>query len=391
MGILESILGPNIAELEARHDIEGLSKALHHKKNQVRLRVVEAFGRLCDTRSVEALIVALKDENWEVRKTVAEALGEIGDKSAVIPLIALLNSTTDVAYKMEILKNYQEQGMNGLDFGQIKAHKSQIKMAQEAAARALGKIGDQGIVGSLIQTLQRWLWLWRHSSFSIRMKPEEVIQALEDEEEVIRAAIHLAVTRRHLSGGSLANTLKYLCTDLTGFSKLQPEAVATLIDTMKTLDLHSDALDWVIRLIKIMPDEEHLVEKAILQALGRLGGGQARKVLTEISEKTASPLREIAITALEQMVKPDAKPEVQIGQPLFCCACGKDLTGMAAMVDHNTDAVYCDNHASSYHSSFRGIFRSCRGCGYRYHLEAGSQIRICPHCGIALSPGTDPE
>jgi phage FluMu protein Com len=93
-----------------------------------------------------------------------------------------------------------------------------------------------------------------------------------------------------------------------------------------------------------------------------------------------------AQAALEAMIK-----KAQNGQPLFCCACGKDLTGTAAMVDRNTDAVYCDKHASSYHSSYRGNFRSCRRCGYRYHLEAGSQIRTCPSCGTSLSPGTDPK
>lgn len=81
----------------------------------------------------------------------------------------------------------------------------------------------------------------------------------------------------------------------------------------------------------------------------------------------------------------------QAGRPLFCCACGKDLGGTAAMVDRQTDAAYCDRHASPYHSSFRGNFRYCgRRCGYRYHLEAGSQIRTCPSCGTRLSPATDP-
>jgi HEAT repeat protein len=268
-------------------------------------------------------------------------------------------------------------------------------MAQEAAARALAKIGDQGVVISLIQTLERLWWLWRSACFLVgnKIKTEEVIRALQDEEEVIRLAILHAVYNRHLVKGSLNTKLAYLSVDSTSFSKLQPEAVGALVNTMDTLDTIIDcsALGHVIGLIKIRSDEERLVEKAIVQALGRLGGGHAKKILTWVCDNSDGLLREIAVAAIEQVEEPETKPEKQAGLLLFCCACGKNLTGTPAMVDRNTDAVYCDKHASSYHSSFRGKFRSCRRCGYRYHLEAGSQIRTCPNCGTALSPGTDPE
>ena len=333
MGILESLRGPDVGKLETRQDVEGLLAALGHKKTQVRLCAAKALGRLRDRRAVEALIVALADADWEVRQAAGDALGELGDKRAVEPLIALLN-TTDSTSAMEILNLYREQGEAGvyrLDWEQIKAGWVQVRKAQAAAIRALGKVGDQGAVGPLVQALERRLWLRRWANrFGAGgvPNPEEVIQALEDENEAIRLLVCLAVFW-HLKHGSIESQLQYLLVDSSGFSKLQPKAVDALVSALKTTDQFSgrDALGRVIGLVKMRPDAEFLVETAILQALGRLGGDQARKVLTEIREKPASPLREIAGVALEQMVESQAKPDQP--QPSItwrCARCDKTLT-----------------------------------------------------------------
>ena len=100
------LFGPNIDELKARRDIEGL------------IRV----GKLKERRDVKGLIRALKDSNWKVRASAAYALGEIGDKRAVEPLIEAL--------------------------------KDSYELVRGWAALALGEIGDERAVEPLIEALK---------------------------------------------------------------------------------------------------------------------------------------------------------------------------------------------------------------------------------------------
>ncbi|MBU1662625.1 MAG: HEAT repeat domain-containing protein [Chloroflexi bacterium] len=122
MRIFNLFSRPNVEELKARSDVNGLIEALSYEKDaNVRLaaawalgmigdpRAVEpliatlgdqpnvrevaakALGKIADPRAVEPLIAALQDENWGVQGTTAKALGEIGDTRAVKPLITALH------------------------------------------------------------------------------------------------------------------------------------------------------------------------------------------------------------------------------------------------------------------------------------------------------------
>jgi HEAT repeat protein len=57
----------------------------------VRRAAAEALGQIGDPRAVEALTSALDDESAAARQAAAEALGQIGDPDAVEPLIGALN------------------------------------------------------------------------------------------------------------------------------------------------------------------------------------------------------------------------------------------------------------------------------------------------------------
>ncbi len=72
---------PNIDDLKAKRDVDGLIEALRHKDEHVRRQAAEALGELKDRRAVEPLIAALKDEDTAVRLATADALGAVASPS----------------------------------------------------------------------------------------------------------------------------------------------------------------------------------------------------------------------------------------------------------------------------------------------------------------------
>jgi len=88
----------NITELTAKKDVEGLIKALRHKRAQVRQTAARALGEMGDERAVKSLIRVLNDSDEPriVRRRAAEALGNIGDERAVAPLTKSLEYYDDI-------------------------------------------------------------------------------------------------------------------------------------------------------------------------------------------------------------------------------------------------------------------------------------------------------
>jgi HEAT repeat protein len=129
--------------------------------------------------AVEPLIAALKDENSDVRQAAAKALGKIGDPRAVEPLIAALSDeSSDVRY---------------------------------AAAEALGKIKDPRAVEPLIAAHQNW-WVGAAAACALgEIKDpravEPLIAALKDEKWDVRAAAAEALVSLYRNA-SLSETAK---------------------------------------------------------------------------------------------------------------------------------------------------------------------------------------
>ena len=197
---------PNIENLKARRNVEGLIKALGYKKDAkirsgaavvlgeigdtraieplipalqdklvvVRANAAEALGKICDTRAVEPLIAALQDNDKDVHKIAAEALGKIGSP-AVEPLIAALQDSSeyvrsDAAEALERIGWQPDQDESGAYYWIVKQQWAKcVKMGapaiepliaalkdfwvRNAAIEALGKIGDAAAVKPLVSLL----------------------------------------------------------------------------------------------------------------------------------------------------------------------------------------------------------------------------------------------
>jgi hypothetical protein len=82
---------PDVENLKAKKDVEGLTKALEYKKdNDVREKVAAAIREIRDERAVRPLIRVLEGEDAAVRAEAAVALGKLRDEKAVRPLIRVL-------------------------------------------------------------------------------------------------------------------------------------------------------------------------------------------------------------------------------------------------------------------------------------------------------------
>lgn len=75
MGIFER--KPNVEQMKAERDIEGLISALRHRDQEVQKSAAQALGNLRDSKAVEALIKALDDKNSDVEWAAGFALAEI--------------------------------------------------------------------------------------------------------------------------------------------------------------------------------------------------------------------------------------------------------------------------------------------------------------------------
>lgn len=159
---------PNVEELKAKGDVNGLIRALSYNRDKqinwqkasaevkarhkeyaaIRQTAAEALGQIRDERAAEPLVVVLKDTNNDVRKAATKALVKLGTLS-VAPLVAALKDKE---------KQVREEAAETL--GQIRdpqaveplvaALKDKESWVREKAIEALGQIGDARAMEPLV-------------------------------------------------------------------------------------------------------------------------------------------------------------------------------------------------------------------------------------------------
>jgi HEAT repeat protein len=133
---------PNIGQLEARRDVQGLIKALAFKDAAIRRAAAEALAPLKDPDAVWPLAVLLDDESVAVRRAAAAALAERGGLRVVEPLIRALENT-DAEVRSIASTAVFRRLMTDADTD-----------TRRATATALGRIGTPEGVGPLLKAIK---------------------------------------------------------------------------------------------------------------------------------------------------------------------------------------------------------------------------------------------
>ena len=176
------LFSPDIEKIITEKDVEGLIKALRHKRDfKIRWKAAEALGKIKDERAVDSLMRTLQDENEYVRKAAAQALGEIQDRRVIEPLVRALKDEDKNVRKMaahalrkikdervierliETLRNEWIQNSMAMiprNVGNLQEIRSLLKILgdewiQKDIAQTLGEIQDEKMVNSLIEALEK--------------------------------------------------------------------------------------------------------------------------------------------------------------------------------------------------------------------------------------------
>jgi hypothetical protein len=97
---LFGLFKPNIERLQAKGNVEGLVKALHHKDFGIRRDAATALGQIDASSAEEPLIAILRaDRHYWVRRAAAEALGQIGSIRATGALTAAMDGDSEDAVR----------------------------------------------------------------------------------------------------------------------------------------------------------------------------------------------------------------------------------------------------------------------------------------------------
>ena len=337
---------PNIEQLAANKDIQGLIKALEYSHEpSVQEQAVETLGDIGGP-AVEPLIEALKHENKDVRWGAARALGAIGDASAVEPLSETLKDKSGTV-RQEAVKALWGIGDASAVKALIKALESEDKNVRLCAAKALGAIGDATAAEPLTGALKDKNTPVRRAAAAALGKighplaTEPLVNALKDKDEGVRREAEEALGKiRDMSVDHLITSLKAKDASVrkSAVRALREVGTAAVIEPLsEALKDKDEDVRWeavlalrcllynketliggeraVQSLIEALKDENVHVRSVAAQVLGAIRDAAAAKPLTEALARNKSledyRVREDAGKSLVAIGKPAVEPLIE--------------------------------------------------------------------------------
>src|SRR5450830_516719 len=164
---------PNIPQLEAKGDTQGLIKALAYKDAAIRIAAAEALAPLKDLLAVEPLVGLLKDDNVGVRRASVAALAARGGGRVVEPLVTALKDP-DPDVRAVAAKAVYRRLMTDPD-----------QDTRRATAAALGRIRATDAVEPLAKAVM-------DADEDVRLAAIRALQAIGDVQAVVPLIIVLA-------------------------------------------------------------------------------------------------------------------------------------------------------------------------------------------------------
>jgi eukaryotic-like serine/threonine-protein kinase len=207
----------------------------------VRTRAADALGKIGGPRVVDAVLALIKDENQDIRRAAIEILNQTKDERAVAQLI---EATRDPDWWVS------ERAVDALaEIGSSKALPRFIDMLQGEAKslptviRAIGKIGDQKSLESLLPMLAR-------PENEIKVEAIAAVAKLADERRVDTIRVRLQAVSTS-ADGTLSQAVARAIQELDNRFSTQQLAANQRAEKMqepaKTLLIDNAALEKVVK------------------------------------------------------------------------------------------------------------------------------------------------
>ncbi len=309
---------PNVQQLKAKRDVQGLFKALGYQKDwHVRASAAQALGELGDRHAVEPLIASLKESDGNVQQAAAQALGQLGDTRAVEPLIASLEFKWMQPYYF-FVQRAAVQALGKLKDRRavdplialinIKSRQNEVKLVQRAAAEALGNFGDSRAMEPLIVLLKDI-----HASAFIRVEgPSGDFQADNDllkalaralgqigDARTVEPLLSILKAPAYEPGIGLHSDSKNFLTTIVEEAVTQirdSRAVKPLTEALKDNTPNPKAANPFVGVLTLLQ-----MRQVAARALGNLGDIHAVEPLIEALKDSNMELRQIAVEALGKL------------------------------------------------------------------------------------------
>jgi HEAT repeat protein/tRNA A-37 threonylcarbamoyl transferase component Bud32 len=208
----------------------------------VRTRAADALGKIGGPRVVDAVLALIKDENQDIRRAAIEILNQTKDERAVAQLI---EATRDPDWWVS------ERAVDALaEIGSSKALPRFIDMLQGEAKslptviRAIGKIGDQRSLESLLPMLSR-------PENEIKVEAISALAKLADERRADTIRVRLQAVTASATDGTLSQAVARAMQELDNRFSTQQIAANQRAEKMqepaKTLLIDNQALASAVK------------------------------------------------------------------------------------------------------------------------------------------------
>ncbi|MCL4264561.1 MAG: HEAT repeat domain-containing protein [Anaerolineae bacterium] len=200
-----------LGHISDRRATEPLIDLLFDENGSVRVTAINALGFLRDERAIDPLLNFIKADEWWIRRDVVKSLGRIGDSRSLEPLLQTLSDSNIQVRESAML------ALGGLKDKRAVEPLLKIYKASgnTYSARALALIGDASVLDTFLEALEDERPLYRLVAIEVidSFKDERAVKPLSkllyDEDEFVagRAAYTLGKLGDEGAVGPLLNAL----------------------------------------------------------------------------------------------------------------------------------------------------------------------------------------
>lgn len=305
--------------------VDALILALSDEKKSVKESAIKALGETKSSRAVKSLISLLdSEEEWQ-RYFAARALGKIGDKSAskhlrrlladpeinvIIAALEALSRLRDTTALEEVLSmlNHPDEALRkaAVSFlGEISVPgtlKYLVKMTGDnhwgvraEVAASLRRLGDKRALGVLIDLLEDKSTIVKEAALTALLNLKDLSAS---EKEQLGVALFQSALDAQVGDFALDTLTRFASENMDEFLKIALNlGISERLQAVKVLERLGEA--GKRGLFHLLKDDELMVKRAAVLALGSLDEKEVKEVLALVFQNEEGEVKEAARKVLE--------------------------------------------------------------------------------------------